>query len=306
MLIAILLLINIHCTVGRIRMSRHYYPLPYELQIENNNLKHDINKKNEYIDFLAKYIKHLQNTITINYCKVGQQYNLDMNLKDKDIMCTNCHINYYRTKQNNTCIKCPPGYYSNEGAMYCIKSKTNDTNVHTLCEVGTIVPNDKFANGCVKCDKDKKEYMPYKNNNDKCLICPPGSIVTRDSNCIQCYEGEYEENNKCLLCNKGTYTDSKGMDKCKICENNKSFAYFLDGSTNCDNSIIYTINDNINNAITNITSYMNLDMNLKNVTNSLSNILQTSTTIVIRNQKQIIASISGTSILGIIFLGFFY
>jgi hypothetical protein len=96
------------------------------------------------------------------------------------------------------------------------------------------------------------------------------------------------------------------MDKCKICENNKSFAYFLDGSTNCDNSIIYTINDNINNAITNITSYMNLDMNLETVFNPLSNVLQTGTTMVITNRNPIITSISGTSILGIIFLGFFY
>ena len=288
------------------RPSRRHCPISYKLQIEIDNLKHDINRRREHIDFLDKHNKHLQNTITINNCKEGQQYNLDMNLKDEAIMCTNCHLNYYRTKKNNTCIKCPPGYYSNEGAMHCIKSKTNDTNVHTLCEVGTIVPNDKFAKGCVKCDKDKKEYMPYKNNNDKCLICPPGSIVTRNSDCIQCSEGEYEENNKCLQCNKGTYTDSKGMDKCKKCENQKSFAFLLEGSTNCDDSIIYTINDNINSAIANITSYMNLDMNLETVFNPLSNMLQTGITMVITNRNPIITSITGTSILGVFFLGFFY
>ena len=197
------------------RPSRHSCPRSYELQNQINNLRHDIDRRHEYIEILDKHNKHLQNTITINNCKEGQQYNLDRNLKDESIMCTNCHLNYYRTKKNNTCIKCHPGYYSNEGAVQCIKSKTNDTNVHTLCEAGTIVPNNKFANGCSKCDKNKKEYMPYKNNNDKCLICPPGSIVTRNSDCIQCSEGEYEENNKCLQCTKGTYSDSKGMDKCK-------------------------------------------------------------------------------------------
>lgn len=151
--------------------------------------------------------------------------------------------------------------------------------------------------------------MPYENNNHECLICPPGSIVTRNSNCIQCPEGEYEENNRCLECNKGTYTDSKDMNKCKICENKKSFSYFLEGGTNCDDSIIYTINDNINSVVTNISSYMNLDMNLETVLNPLSNILQTGTTMAITNRKPIIASISvitSTSMLGVFFLGFFY
>jgi hypothetical protein len=302
MLIVILFLININCIVGRMRPSRHSCPISYKLQTEIDNLKHDIDRRHEHIEILDKHNKHLQNTITINNCKEGQQYNLDRNLKDESIMCTNCHLNYYRTKKNNTCIKCPPGYYSNEGAVQCIKSKTNDTNVHTLCEVGTIVPNDKFAKGCVKCDKNKKKYMPYKNNNDKCLICPPGSIVTRNSDCIQCSEGEYEENNKCLQCTKGTYSDSKGMDKCKICENQKSFAYFLDGSTNCDDSIIYTINDNINSAISN--------MNLEIVLDPLSNMLQTGASIVINNRKPIIAFAASASIVGTCFLtcliGFIY
>jgi hypothetical protein len=51
---------------------------------------------------------------------------------------------------------------------------------------------------------------------------------------------------------------------------------------------------------------MNLDMNLETVFNPLSNVLQTGTTMVITNRNPIITSISGTSILGIIFLGFFY
>lgn len=280
------------------RTSRSSCPISYELKNQINNLKHDIDRRNEHIDFLDKNIKHLQNTITINNCKEGQQYNFDRNLKNKDIICTNCHSNYYRTKNNNTCTKCPPGYYSNEGAVQCIKSKTNDTNVHTLCEAGTIVPNNKFANGCSKCNKDKKEYMPYKNNNDKCLICPPGSIVTSQNECIKCSEGKYEENNKCLECKKGSYADSKGMDKCKICENKKSFSYFIDGGIDCDDSIIYTINDNINSAIVNISSYMNLDMNLETVLDPLSNILQTGASIVISNRKPIIATVASAGIVG--------
>ena len=303
-LVIILLLINSDYTLGQI-FRRSVFPTYIDRYNQKRvielikNIKKEINTKEEHITYLT-------NVITTNYCKEGQYYNLDINFKKNNITCSNCPINYYRTKNNNTCTKCPPGYYSNEGAMHCIKSKTNDTNVHTLCEVGTIVPDNKFADECYKCNKCNKEYMPHKNNNDKCLICPPGSIVTKNSNCIQCSEGTYENNNQCFYCEKGTYADRKGMDKCKICENNKSFSYFIDGGVNCDDSIIYTINDNINSAIANISSYMNLDMNLETVFNPLSNMLQSGTTMVITNRKPIIAYITGTSILGVFFLGFFY
>jgi hypothetical protein len=148
--------------------------------------------------------------------------------------------------------------------------------------------------------------MPYKNNNDKCLICPPGSIITPKSDCIQCSKGKYEQNNECFKCKKGSYADSKGIDECKKCENKKSFSYFLEGGTNCDDSIIYIINDNINSVVTNISSYMNLDMNLEMVLDPLSNMLQTGTTMAITNRRTIINSMyvfTGASIIG---FSFFY
>jgi len=289
-LIAILLLININFTLGIRpfnRMSRSCYSVGSELMTQINNLEDDINRKNEEMNIKEKHINYLKNMITTKYCKEGQYYSLYFNLDHKDVMCINCHLNYYRTSDNNTCIKCPPGYYSNEGAVQCIKSETNNTNVHTLCEVGTIVGNDKFANKCDKCNKDKKEYMPYENNNHKCLICPPGSIVTSESKCIQCSKGEYEQNNECFECKKGSYTDNEGMNECKICDNKKSFSYFLDGGTNCDDSIIYTINDNINSVVTNINPHINLDT----VLNPLSNVFQIGASMVYTNRNPIIASI---------------
>jgi hypothetical protein len=215
-----------------------------------------------------------ENIITINNCLPGYEFKFDNYDSDSDnananananakykIECIRCAENYYRTAGNSSCIRCPVGFYSGEGDSECIKADSNSSNVHTLCNRGHIIGNDKFAkyeDSCYKCNADKKEYMPYNSNHDKCFSCPAGSIVDEKSRkCTECPVGYYENNNKCAECPIGTYADKKGTDKCKVCNNEFALAYNSVGGYTCENSIFYDITENIKNNI------VNMDMLLK-------------------------------------------
>ena len=184
----------------------------------------------------------LKNYITLKNCPLGQVFDT------KHYSCTKCQKNFYRTNNNTSCIHCPEGFFSNEGDYMCTKSPSNTTNIHTLCSKGKVIGNNKFATlgSCIKCNPEKKEYMPYMSNQDKCLKCPSGSIVNPcGCACTPCSIGYYEQNNTCLECPIKTYTDSIGMSKCKICNNEKSFTYITSGGNNCNNSIFHNIEDTI-------------------------------------------------------------
>ena len=210
-----------------------------------------------------------ENIITANNCLPGHEFkfdNYDSDTKDNadakyKIECVMCAENYYRTASNSSCLKCPVGFYSQEGDSECIKAPTNSSNVHTLCNKGHITGNDKFANyedSCYKCNPEKKEYMPYMNNHDKCFSCPAGSIVDeKGRECTECPIGYYEQNNKCVECPSGTYADKSGTDKCKVCNNELALAYNSVGGYTCDNSIFYDMSESIKNNL------VNMDMLLK-------------------------------------------
>jgi hypothetical protein len=202
-----------------------------------------IKEQEQTISKLKDSYYKLNNYITLNTCPEGQVFNTE------HYLCTKCLKNFYRTNDNATCIHCPEGYFSNEGDDMCEKSPSNTTNVHTLCSKGKVIGNNKFATlgSCVKCNPNKKEYMPYMSNHDKCLECPAGSIVNLYGYvCSPCPIGYYEQNNTCIECPIRTYSDNIGTSKCNVCNNEKSFAYITSGGYNCNNSIFHNIEDIIN------------------------------------------------------------
>lgn len=199
-----------------------------------------IKEQGQMISELKETNNKLKNYITLNFCPEGQDFNIEHE------KCYMCPKNFYRTNDNASCIHCPEGFFSNKGDDMCTKSPSNTTNIHTLCPKGKIIGNNKFATlgSCVKCNPNKKEYMPYMSNEDKCLKCPTGSIVNMYRYiCTPCPIGYYEKNNTCIECQIGTYSDSIGMSTCKICNNEKSFTYFTSRGNNCNNSIFHNIED---------------------------------------------------------------
>ncbi len=191
----------------------------------------------------------LEYYITLKNCIPGKFFNTE------HYSCSVCPVNFYRTIDNTTCIHCPEGFFSKEGDNMCVKSPTNTSNIHTLCQEGKVVGNEKFATlgSCVRCIPEKKEYMPYMSNHDKCFECPTGSIVNAKANkCTPCSVGYYEQNNTCFECPMRTYSDSIGMSTCNICNNEKSFAYITTGAYNCDDSIFFSFGEIIKKNIIDI------------------------------------------------------
>ncbi len=206
---------------------------------------------------LNEAIKVSENIITYNNCPAGTEFKFDNYNDDYKIECKYCSENYYRTADNSSCIHCPVGFYSKSGESECTKIDSNMTdNIHTYCNVGHIIGNDKFAEyseSCYKCNPEYKEYMPYQSNNDNCFICPKGSIVdSKAITCTECPIGYYEENNKCVECDIGTYSDKAGSEKCKICNNKNAIAYNSMRGTNCDDSIFYDLTEIIKNNLINM------------------------------------------------------
>lgn len=207
-----------------------------------------VKKQNEVADNFNK----LSELVTMTNCNPGYSFNYDNSVINMNsVKCEKCPENHYRMKNNSTCLHCPEGFVSSEGRTKCKRAGENDT-IHTLCEFGSVVGNNPFAehrNSCKKCNKDDREYMPNYNNADNCLICPAGSVIARDSNCIKCPIGYYEKNNQCVECDVKTFNDIEGAMQCKICNNDKAVAYESIGGTNCDDSALFNLANNVNKYI---------------------------------------------------------
>tara|TARA_B110000003_G_C16653780_1_gene535487 strand:- start:3333 stop:4241 length:909 start_codon:yes stop_codon:yes gene_type:complete len=245
-----------------------------------------INKYNDLADNLDK----LNEFITLNNCPVGHIFDYNNSIIDKmNVKCNKCPKNYYRTKQNTTCLHCPEGFVSNEGSIICNKGKKEELVDTLYCSKGNIIGNDPYAeygNSCIECKSEKKEYMPFNNHEDKCLICQSGSII-KNNNCIKCPIGYYESNNKCIECNIGTYNDIEGSIKCKKCENDKSLAYYSTGSNNCEDSYLFSLNSKINEV---------LDINM--ISKPIIYSLQSVSGIIYSNRKTIIETSSTLTMFG--------
>ena len=212
----------------------------YNIQKERDNaIKNNILLSNEF--------ENLKKIISTNNCNIGFEMDYNSTINNNSIICKKCSNNYYRSYYNSTCLHCPEGFISNYKNTKCIISKLKK-DIHTYCPVGTIIGNNPYAEygkSCIKCDSNKKEYMSILNNEDKCNICPSGSIV-KQNKCIKCPIGYYEKNNDCLECSERSYNDIEGSSICKKCDNYKSLSYYSIGSINCDNSILYELIDKIN------------------------------------------------------------
>lgn len=230
-------------------------------------------KAREYKITSNKLIKDIievsEGIITIKNCPNGHEFKYDdsfitgdyANVVKNNIVCTKCRENYYRNENYTMCRHCPVGYYSNAGDTECTKADINTKNIHSYCNEGSIIGNDKFADvydSCHLCSANNKEYMSIKNIMDKCLICPAGSVVNKYADkCTECPVGTYEKDNICHECNIGTYSDKTNSINCNVCDNSKSFSYSSSGGTNCDDSIFYDITKIINNNV------VNMDMLIK-------------------------------------------
>lgn len=246
--IVLMILVNIITNIESrmIRMNRgsscscrHRIQRERDIAIDNyNKLLNEFNELNKFI--------------TLNNCPIGHEFNYNNSKINKiNVKCDKCQKNYYRTKHNATCLHCPEGFVSNEGSIICKKGKKEELVDTLYCPKGNVIGNNPYAeygNSCIKCDNDKKEYIPYNNYEDKCLICHNGSIIY-NNNCIKCPIGYYESNNKCIECSIGTYNDIDGAIKCKKCNNDKSLAYYSTGGNNCEDSYLFSMSNKITEPI---------------------------------------------------------
>ena len=222
-----------------------------------------IQKHNIMFDELDK----IKNITTKTFCDIGTEFNIDDTIISNKITCNKCGTNYYRAEKNSTCLHCPEGYTSKEGSGIC---KRDTENIHTYCPIGKIVgrnPYGEYLNSCVECDKNKKEYMPFENNQDKCMICPDGSIITNREECVKCPVGYYQKDNECVECSYKSYNDIEASTYCKKCDNIKSNSYYFNGGTTCDDNILYKYTEEINNYFK-LNSYTNSFISSTQIVNS--------------------------------------
>ena len=287
---AIVLAVTVAYSEARIlRMSRGSSCICRQrIQRERDNA---VKKHNE----IAENLDRLSEFISMTNCEEGYVFNYEASTHDiTKVQCEKCPVNHYRAYNNATCLHCPEGYIASEGSSRCVRAGMYDM-VHTLCPSGSVVGDNPFGvyrNSCKKCDIENREYMPYLNNADDCLICPTGSVITKDSDCKKCPVGYYEHNNKCIECAAGTYNDIEGQSECMICNNDKAIAYNSIGGTNCEDSSLFNLADKLN-------SYAKMDY--------ISNPLITGMHIgsaIIYNNRRIIQEISMIgSVVGIITAG---
>lgn len=245
-----------------------------------------INKYNNLADNLDK----LKEFVTLSSCPVGNEFNYENSMLDTlNIKCDKCTKNYYRTKYNSTCMHCPEGFVSNSANTLCIKGKKEELINTKYCSKGTIIGNNPYAeygNSCVKCDINKKEYMPRENIENECLICPSGSVI-KNNLCIKCQIGYYESNNKCIECDAGTYNNIEGSKTCNKCNNERSVAYYSSGGINCDDSYLFDISNKVNEIV-----------DIKKISEPVIYSLQIVSGIIYSNRKMIMETSSQLTMFG--------
>lgn len=242
-----------------------------------------INKHNKILYELDK----IKNITSKTFCDIGSEFSIEDTIINNKITCNKCSNNYYRSEKNSTCLHCPEGYTSEEGSSIC---KRNTKYTHTYCPIGKIVgsnPYGEYRNNCVKCDKIKKEYMPFENNLDKCMICPSGSIINDNSVCVKCPIGYYEQDNKCVECSSKSYNDNEGSTYCKKCDNFKSNSYYFNGGITCEDNILYKYTEDFSDYF-----------KVNNYTNSLISSSQILNSIIYNNRKIIATTTTFTGLIG--------
>ena len=265
------------------RMSRgNSCQCRYRIENERNDA---IKKYNGLSDNLDK----LKEFVTLNSCPIGHEFNYENSMLDTlNIKCDKCPNNYYRTKYNSTCLHCPEGFVSSTGNV-CKKGEKKELINTKYCPKGSIIGNDRYATygkSCIICDNLKKEYMPNKNIEDKCLICPSGSVV-KDNLCIKCQIGYYESNNKCIECDAGTYHNIEGSKTCNKCNNDKSLSYHTIGGNNCDDSYLFDISNKVNEIV-----------NIKKISEPVIYSLQIVSGMIYSNRKMIMETSSKLTMFG--------
>jgi len=220
------------------------------------NLEKDRDELKSRLEYTKNSNTDLEIILTRNNCDAGHMFRYNKE-NGYNIKCIPCPANHYRTATNTTCYHCPEGFYSTPGSSECKKAKTNTSDVHTLCNQGSIVGNNKFGYhlaSCISCQSlNKRGYMPYPNNHDTCMTCPRGGVVNvQGTRCNMCPVGYFEKDNECLQCDIGTYSDKEGMTECKVCNNKNALAYSSIGGNNCEDSIFHDIANSFNNNIINI------------------------------------------------------
>lgn len=210
-----------------------------------SELDNAVKKHNE----IAENLDRLSEFISMTNCEEGYVFDYEASIHNTSkVLCKKCPENHYRAYNNATCLHCPEGYIPSEGSSRCKRAGIYDL-VHTLCPSGSVVGDNPYGihrDSCKKCNIESREYMPYLNNEDDCLICPAGSVIIKDSDCKKCPVGYYEHNNKCIECDAGTYNDIEGQPKCMICNNDKAIAYNSIGGSNCEDSSLFNLANKLN------------------------------------------------------------
>ncbi|KAJ6248404.1 insulin-like growth factor binding protein [Anaeramoeba flamelloides] len=167
------------------------------------------------------------NSKSCDLCPEGTYSN-----KTGAVECVKCRAGTYSNQRgqadNSTCLLCPPGSYSNEGATQCIP-----------CGAGDYNPNNGSAS-CEKCPPGTYNPVNGSLSISDCLDCGPGnfSAYYGSSICSLCSTGSYNPSwrqENCISCPPGTYNEnegSKSYQNCLSCPIGTSNSYY--GRASCD------------------------------------------------------------------------
>eukprot|EP00105_Crassostrea_gigas_P044581 XP_019928729.1 PREDICTED: signal peptide, CUB and EGF-like domain-containing protein 1 [Crassostrea gigas] len=142
-----------------------------------------------------------------------------------------CDAGEKRISSNNTCMKCPLGYYQpKRGENDCIKCGDGQTTEQVGTDTMTgCIPICPAGEEYVSTSKTCKECLlgSYKSeigNNKACTRCPSGytteftgSISVSNCSLPDCSPGTYRSAGGCKNCTVGTYQDLVSQESCKAC-----------------------------------------------------------------------------------------
>nr|XP_034312620.1 uncharacterized protein LOC105346442 isoform X2 [Crassostrea gigas] len=142
-----------------------------------------------------------------------------------------CNAGEKRISSNNTCMKCPLGYYQpNRGESVCIECGDGKTTeqVGTYSKTGCIPicpAGEEYVSTsktCTECPLGS--YKSEIGNNKTCTTCPiayttgfTGSISVNNCSFPDCMPGTYRSIGGCKYCPVGTYQDLTSQESCKSC-----------------------------------------------------------------------------------------